>query len=230
MWSSKSANRRTFLHKEDLTISDQQGTTIFGKSEIPSFISKWCLPHVQTTAWFAMHILSLSGLWVRRWYRGYLAWKEPYSGFLARSSRYLRGRGTDRPAIYRRNLKSSGHETKQAAREQVCVRALRSRGILIMHSSDDGLRDLIPLSATLRFSRHSHRSRGQDNRSSRMFFKLSPQCTVNRRVAVDDVSTWRFLSPARARWDERRWYFLNKISPANGESRATACPWSLRGF
>lgn len=36
---------------------------------------------------------------------------------------------------YRRNLKSSGHETKQAAGEQVCA---LPRGILIIHSTDDG--------------------------------------------------------------------------------------------
>lgn len=53
---------------------------------------------------------------------------------------------------YRRNLKSSGHETKQAAGEQVCA---LPRGILIIHSTDDGTPCFAPspLSARQRHGR-----------------------------------------------------------------------------
>lgn len=79
---------------------------------------------------------------VRRWYRGYLERAVP-------GVRSPGPAGTSAAVAliaqrYRHNLKSSGHETKQAAGEQVCMRALRSRGILIMHSTDDGSRDLVP--------------------------------------------------------------------------------------
>lgn len=48
---------------------------------------------------------------------------------------------------YRRNLKSSGHETKQAAGEQVCA---LPRGILIIHSTDDGTPCFAPSSPSTR--------------------------------------------------------------------------------
>jgi len=58
---------------------------------------------------------------VRRWYREYLAWKEPYSGFLSPGPAGTSATVELIARRYRRNLKSSGHETKQAAGEQVCA-------------------------------------------------------------------------------------------------------------
>lgn len=64
---------------------------------------------------------------VRRWYRGYLAWKEPYSGFLSPGPAGTSATVALIARRYRCNLKSSGHETKQAERgTSVCVRARAS--------------------------------------------------------------------------------------------------------